>query len=97
VVEIEPLMPQLYADRFLRTGEISQQLPFKGAVDADRDHERPHHMNTILAINAISTLLAAVGIGGFLARSDRRARRESEVELAYVHAGKKQPISSTYQ
>jgi hypothetical protein len=42
------------------------------------------HMNTILAINAISTLLAAVGIGGFLVLSDRRARRDTEVEPVYV-------------
>jgi hypothetical protein len=42
------------------------------------------HMNTILAINAISTLLAAVGIGGFLVLRDRRARRESDVEPVYV-------------
>lgn len=41
-------------------------------------------MNTILAINAISTLLAAVGIGSFLVLSDRRARRDTEVELVYV-------------
>jgi hypothetical protein len=41
-------------------------------------------MNTILAINAISTLLAAVGFGAFLVLSDRRARRESDVELVYV-------------
>jgi hypothetical protein len=84
VVEIEPLMPQLYADRFLRIGEVSQQLPFTGVLDAHRDPERNLHMNTILAINAISTLLAAVGIGGFLVLSDRRARRESEVEPVYV-------------
>jgi hypothetical protein len=84
VVEIEPLMPQLYADRFLRTGEVPQQLPFTGVVDAHRDQERPLHMNTILAINAISTLLAAVGVGGFLVLSDRRARREREVEPVYV-------------
>jgi hypothetical protein len=43
-------------------------------------------MNTILAINAISTLLAAVGIGGFLVLSDRRARRVSEAEPVYVTA-----------
>ena len=41
-------------------------------------------MNTILAINAISTLLAAVGLGGFRVLSDRRTRRESDVELVYV-------------
>jgi hypothetical protein len=43
-------------------------------------------MNTILAINAISTLLAAVGIGGFLVLSDRRARRQSDPALVYVTA-----------
>jgi hypothetical protein len=42
------------------------------------------HMNTILVINAISTLVAAVGIGGFFVLRDRRARRESDVELVYM-------------
>lgn len=45
-------------------------------------------MNTILAINAISTLLAAVGMGSFLVLSDRRARREGDVQPVYVTTGR---------
>lgn len=43
-------------------------------------------MTTILAINAVSTLLAATGIGGYLILADRRARRDTVVEPAYVSA-----------
>ena len=46
-------------------------------------------MNTILAINAISTLLAAAGTGGFLILSDRRVRRESDVKPVYVTTGQR--------
>ena len=41
-------------------------------------------MTTILAINAVSTLLAAVGMGGSLILADRRARRDTVVEPVYV-------------
>jgi hypothetical protein len=43
-------------------------------------------MDTILAINAISTLLAAAGFGGFLVIGDRRAHLDRDVELVYVTA-----------
>jgi hypothetical protein len=43
----------------------------------------------ILVINAVSSLLAAVGIGGFLVREDRRARRNAVV---YVVAGTIRPL-----
>ena len=46
-------------------------------------------MNTILAINAISTLLAVVGIGGSVVLSDRRARRKRDVELVYLTTGQR--------
>lgn len=41
-------------------------------------------MTTILTVNAVSTLLAAVGIGGYLVRADRRARRDMAVQPVYV-------------
>jgi hypothetical protein len=40
-------------------------------------------VTTIIVINAVSSLLAAVGIGGFLAREQRRARK-AVVEPLYV-------------
>jgi hypothetical protein len=41
-------------------------------------------MTTILTINAVSSLLAAVGIGGYLVLADRRARRETVVQPVHV-------------
>jgi hypothetical protein len=41
-------------------------------------------MTTIIVINAASTVLAAVGIGGFLARQIRRERRKAMVRPVYV-------------
>jgi hypothetical protein len=41
-------------------------------------------MTTILVINAFSSLLATVGIGGFLAREKRRVRRRATVRPLYV-------------
>jgi hypothetical protein len=41
-------------------------------------------MTTILIINAISSLVAAAGIGGLAAR---RARRAARVQPAYVTSG----------
>jgi hypothetical protein len=43
-------------------------------------------MTTILAINAVCTLLAGLGVGGYVFLADRRARRDSTVEPAYVFA-----------
>jgi hypothetical protein len=40
-------------------------------------------MSTILIINAVSSLLAMAGIGGFLAREKRRASKAA-VRLVYV-------------
>ena len=40
-------------------------------------------MTTIIVINAVSSLLAAVGIGGFFARERRRVRKIS-VRAIYV-------------
>ena len=41
-------------------------------------------MTTILVINAVSSLLATVGAGAFLARENRRARRNAIVQPLYV-------------
>jgi hypothetical protein len=43
-------------------------------------------MTTILVINAVSWPLTTVGIGGFLAWKDRRARRQVIVQPLYVTA-----------
>jgi hypothetical protein len=40
-------------------------------------------MNTIIVINAVSSLLATIGIGGFLVRQRRRARKMA-VRMLYV-------------
>jgi hypothetical protein len=37
-------------------------------------------MTTILVINAVSSLLAAAGIGGFQVRENRRHRRKAVVQ-----------------
>ena len=49
-------------------------------------------MTTILAINAVSTLLAAVGMGGFLVLANRRARRDTAVQPVYVSARRTRPL-----
>jgi hypothetical protein len=49
-------------------------------------------MTTILLINAGSTLLATVGIGGFLVRRSRQVRRKTEVQPAYVATGRPRPL-----
>jgi hypothetical protein len=41
-------------------------------------------MTTILIINAVSSLLAAVGVGGLVVRKSRRAGREAIVQPVYV-------------
>jgi hypothetical protein len=33
-------------------------------------------MNTIIVINLVSSVLAAAGVGGFVARRNRRARKQ---------------------
>jgi hypothetical protein len=50
-------------------------------------------MTTILAINAVCTLLAGLGMGGHLLLTGRRARRDSAVEPAYVYARTTQPLA----
>jgi hypothetical protein len=41
-------------------------------------------MTTILVLNAASSLLALVGIAGFFALRERRARRQAVVRVLYV-------------
>jgi hypothetical protein len=41
-------------------------------------------MTTILVINAVSSLLAAFGVAGFLVRKNRRVRRNAVAEPVYV-------------
>jgi len=44
-------------------------------------------MTTILLLNAASSLLALVGIAGFFAIRERRARRRPAVQVLYVTTG----------
>jgi hypothetical protein len=50
-------------------------------------------MTTILVINAVSFLSAAIGIGGFLVRKNRRVRRNAAVELVYVTTRTDRPLA----
>jgi len=45
-------------------------------------------MTTILLLNASSSLLALVGIAGFVALSERRARRRVVVQVLFVTTGR---------
>jgi hypothetical protein len=49
-------------------------------------------MTTILVTNAVSSLLAAVAIGGFFVRRNRRTRRNAVVEPVYVTTGTARPL-----
>ena len=44
-------------------------------------------MTTILVINAVSSLLAIVGIAGFLGRENRRVRRNAVVQPLAAQLG----------
>jgi hypothetical protein len=41
-------------------------------------------MTTILILNAVSSLIAATGIGGFLVWRNRRAREHAYVQPVYL-------------
>jgi hypothetical protein len=43
-------------------------------------------MTTILIINAVSTVLAGLGMGGYLILAGRRARRDTAIKPVYVLA-----------
>jgi hypothetical protein len=45
-------------------------------------------MTTILIMNAVSSLIAATGIGGLLVRKARRARERALVEAVYLPTGR---------
>ncbi|HUJ35099.1 MAG TPA: hypothetical protein VLW51_07810 [Solirubrobacteraceae bacterium] len=45
-------------------------------------------MTTILILNAASSFLALVGIAGFVALRERRARRQGAVQVLYVTTGR---------
>lgn len=49
-------------------------------------------MTTILILNAASSLAALVGIAGFLALRERRARRQAVVQVLYVTTGRARPL-----
>jgi hypothetical protein len=49
-------------------------------------------MTMILVINAVSSLLAAVGIGSFVVRTNRRVRCNAVVEPVYVTTGRTRPL-----
>jgi hypothetical protein len=48
-------------------------------------------MTTIIVLNAISSLLAAVGIGGILIIREKRRTRQKIVEVLYVTAAPPRP------
>jgi hypothetical protein len=50
--------------------------------------ERKLLMTTILILNAASSLLGLVGVAGFLAFRERRARRQAAVQVLYVTTGR---------
>ncbi|HUA02921.1 MAG TPA: hypothetical protein VMB27_03390 [Solirubrobacteraceae bacterium] len=41
-------------------------------------------MSTILVLNAVSSLVALLGVAGFFALRERRARRRLAVQVLYV-------------
>jgi hypothetical protein len=43
-------------------------------------------MTTILVLNAVSSLVALLGVAGFFALRERRARRQPAVQVLYVTA-----------
>lgn len=45
-------------------------------------------MTTILILNAASSLLGLVGVAGFFAFRERRARRQAAVQVLYVTTGR---------
>jgi len=45
-------------------------------------------MTTILILNAASSLLALVGVAGFVAFRERRARRRAVAQVLYVTTGR---------
>jgi hypothetical protein len=49
-------------------------------------------MTTILIINAVSSLLASVGIGGFLVREKLRVRRNATVQPLCVISPTTRPL-----
>jgi hypothetical protein len=48
-------------------------------------------MTTILILNAVSSLLATVGIGAGVVRRNRRGSRETVVRPVYVVTGSNRP------
>jgi hypothetical protein len=48
-------------------------------------------MTTILILNAVSSLIATVGIGAGVARRNRRLGRETAVRPVYVTTGSPRP------
>jgi hypothetical protein len=48
-------------------------------------------VTTILVINAVSSLLLATGLAGFLALENRRARRRAAVQVLYVTTSQTPP------
>jgi MYXO-CTERM domain-containing protein len=49
-------------------------------------------MTTILLLNAASSFLALVGVAGFFALRERRARRHPVVQVLYVTTGNARPL-----
>lgn len=49
-------------------------------------------MTTILVLNAVSSLLATAGIGGYLVRKHRQARREARLQPIFVTARTTRPL-----
>jgi hypothetical protein len=57
--------------------------------------KRSASMSTILVINAVSSLLATVGIGGLVVWRDRRVRRAAIVQPLYVTTIRRRPCEQS--
>jgi hypothetical protein len=63
------------------------EVPLRRRRHALYVSERNLAMTTILLLNAASSLLALVGVAGFLSFRERRARRRPAVQVLYVTTG----------
>jgi hypothetical protein len=55
--------------------------------------ERNLAITTILLLNAVSSLVALVGVAGFLGLREHRARRQAAVQVLHVTTGRARRLS----
>jgi hypothetical protein len=75
------------ATEFLRSCAVSPKFLFGDGGILLYVSERNLAMTMILLLNAASSFLALLGIAGFVALRERRARREPAVQVLYVTTG----------